>query len=172
MMQANCPCCNRTITAYDQQSTLKNLNRESINTALRSKFLDCYGSVDSKHPNTRINESFNWEEDFHPDTEIDSQNFTLKCLCGAEFEMIKGIHLTNIVIPTLSNKHWIDYEVKNELDITEHHVPASTSWHNTPVNTGYHGASVPGCSHNYMFQRDTYNGTIVKCFKCGHEKTI
>lgn len=172
MMQANCPCCNRTITAYDQQSTLRNLNRGSINTALRSKFLDYYGSVDSEDANTKIDESFNWEEDFHPDTEIDSQNFTLKCPCGAEFEMIKAIHLTNVIIPTFSNKHWIDYKVKNELDITEYHAPQSTSWHKTSPNTGYYGASLSGCSHNYVFKRNEYNGTIVRCSKCGHEKTM
>lgn len=174
MMQTNCPCCSRTLTAYDQPLSLSNLTKQTLNTALKSKFDDYCASPDSENPRVKINENLEWDEDFHPDSHVASNRFTVKCACGAEFEMSKAIHLTNVIIPTQANKHWIDSYVKEELDITDYVAPAPYHWQGQqqPSSTGYYGASINTCIHNYVFQRNSFNGTVVKCSKCGHEKTM
>lgn len=169
-MKMTCPCCSRQLTAFPRDLRLSELDRAFIDEALGNKFFDDSFSPDNRYNDSRIVEDLETEREA---PEVDMTEFMASCICGARFNFRISLRLDKVELPTSLAKLWLSSDVKEELNIRDYNHHSHVSWNQpAPVNTGYHGASVPGCSHNYMFQRNTYNGTIVKCSKCGHEKTM
>lgn len=168
-MQITCPCCNRIQHLTEPTNPTLHLSRDFINESLET--LDDLSGLDSPH-NGYIEEELGFQSEYSEDETtgpvINEQTRTVYCSCGAQFKLRFNISLESLKLPVVNTKNWLTYENKEAIGIREEIV------HNYQYSgsTGYHGASVPGCSHNYVFKRNDYNGTVVRCSKCGHEKTM
>lgn len=174
-MQMSCPCCSRTLNVYPQHKSTVPLTKHLIEESLNA--YDNMAGLDTAE-NGFVDQSLVTEDEMYEDQigpMLDSTEQTINCLCGTQYVLSFPIMLTGIKIPVAHARKLFEEDLQETLDILDRHTysPAPTPW-NRPLSTIFHGASVSGCEHNYVFQR-RINGTNeaeVKCTRCGNTKRM
>lgn len=147
--------------------------RQTTKEEIAEHFENCYdGDIELKHNNRlvldqNLRDYDRNEDESYEGIKVNGEVIVMPCtFCGSTFKYLREVTLIEIDVHIDRIKDQLGEDFLDDIGYED---PSMSHYQGR-----IHSITTNGCTHNYVFQRKTWNGNQVevKCSKCGDRKTM